>query len=258
MGKILEKTANNELERTRKRGSSVQSLGTFRPRTQEIETMGIPPDIQEHWASLHYEVTLLHVHWAYYRELYGTSRKRVDVLNQCAGTFFNNLHWILLDHVQLTLAKLGDPPVSKTPRGRRENLVVGALIRKIKDRGDASLAANLKTANRVFRKSCDHIRDRRNTRIAHFDLDTMQKERAGLAAGPSRDEIESALTALRELMNLVEGFYCDNRTRYELTITEGDGESMLSMLARGLRHSELVKTGTIPWEDTQTIADLIR
>ncbi len=217
--------------------------------------MAIPNEIQELWASLRNEVILLHIHWANYRSLYGKSSKRVDILNEAAGAFFANLHWILLDYVQLTLAKLGDRRQTRVRGEIKQNLVIKTMIREIKNRGDANLAADVRNADSLFGRSCALIRERRNTRIAHFDLETMMNERIGLATGPSREEIESALSALRNIMNLVERFYCDNETLYEFTVTEGDGNSMIAMLARGLRYSELVKAGTIPWEDTQGIAE---
>lgn len=216
--------------------------------------MGIPADLQELWRGLRYEVILVHINWANYRQLYGTSRKRFDVLMESASTFFENLHWILLDHVQLTLAKLED----REAMGRRKNMVLTALVSKVEAAGDNALAAELEKARDIVKDRCRAIRIRRNRRISHFDLAEMRRERTGLATGPSRNEIEEALQALRDFMNTIERHYCDNTTLYEHTVTQADGDMLLGMLARGLRYSELLRSGVIPQEDVQNVVERLR
>lgn len=66
-----------------------------------------------------------------YRQLYGTSEARVDVLNQAASTFAYMLQDVLLDDIQLGLAKLGDRAYTeinnKKTKTKLENLTLRYL-----------------------------------------------------------------------------------------------------------------------------------
>ena len=68
-----------------------------------------PTPVQEIWAALSADVVWLHGRWIIYRQLFGTSEKRVDLLNEFAGTVTWMLQNVLLHDVQLWLSKLGDP-----------------------------------------------------------------------------------------------------------------------------------------------------
>ena len=82
-----------------------------------------PSQIYTLWTTLDKEVTWLHGRWIIYRQLFGTSKERVELLNESAGTFFNVLQDVLLHDVQLSLSKLGDP----ADTGSRENMTLEAL-----------------------------------------------------------------------------------------------------------------------------------
>ena len=77
--------------------------------------MTIPPQLGDTWDFLHRQVLSLHGRWKNFRDLYGASQERIDLLNRTAPTFFAVLGPILLDDVQLTLSKLADPPILISP-----------------------------------------------------------------------------------------------------------------------------------------------
>ncbi|MDO9611742.1 MAG: hypothetical protein Q7J33_07875 [Serpentinimonas sp.] len=87
-----------------------------------------PHEIHALWGTLDTEITWLHGRWIIYRQLYGTSPDRVELLNKSAGTFFNMLQDVLLHDVQLSLSKIGDPAGS----GSRENVTLFALPESVK------------------------------------------------------------------------------------------------------------------------------
>ncbi|WP_440223653.1 hypothetical protein ACQQ2N_00230 [Dokdonella sp. MW10] len=202
--------------------------------------------IDEVWQAIDYEVTWLHGRWAIYRQLYGTSEARVDVLNQSAGTFARMLQDVLLDDVQLGLAKLGDPASTPVRGGRAENLTLKNLLDRVIASG--VLASELPPLLRRYEDACASIRDRRNKRIAHADLQINLEAKASLL-GPSREEIEVALKALRDVMNGVELHFTGTRTAYEFVVLQDDGDSLIAALTRGLRYQELVEQGAIPRDD---------
>jgi hypothetical protein len=208
----------------------------------------LPTAIHDLWSALKSEVIWLHGRWIIYRQLYGTSSERVDLLNRSASTFFYILQMTLLHEVQLSLSKLGDPAGS----GARRNMTLDALVEQLEDAGQAAVAAEIRPLVAVYHASCKKLRHRRNKSIAHFDLDTMLAAKVTPLEGPSRAEIEAALDALRQVMNHVELHYTQFQTAYEHFIMTHDGDQVITTLARGLRYGELVQEGVIG------IGDLIR
>ncbi|QOY22207.1 hypothetical protein FYK61_12880 [Xanthomonas citri] len=201
------------------------------------------------WRAIDYEVAWLHGRWAIYRQLFGTSETRVDVLNRSAGTFAHMLQDVLLDDVQLGLAKLGDPATTRIRGAVVENLTLFNLCQSVTASG--ALVAELPPLLAAYNNACAKARDRRNKRIAHFDLKTMLKAKASLR-GPSREEIEVALEALRSVMNCIALHFTGTQTVYELIVLDNDGDSLIATLTRGLRYRELVEDGAIPHGDLRS------
>lgn len=207
------------------------------------------PEIDDIWRAIDYEVTWLHGRWAIYRQLFGTSASRVDVLNRSAGTFAYMLQDVLLDDVQLGLAKLGDPATTRIRGTAVENLTLLNLCKLVTASG--ALVAELPPLLAAYDNACAKARERRNKRIAHFDLHTMLQSKASLS-GPSREEIEVALEALRSVMNCISLHFTGMQTAYELIVLDSDGESLIATLKRGLRYRELVMDGAIPHDDLRS------
>ena len=204
-----------------------------------------PAAIHDLWVALKAETVWLHGRWIIYRQLYGTSQERIDVLNRSASTFFNVLQKSLLHDVQLSLGKLGDPAGS----GVRKNLSLSALAGELESIGENAIVSKLKPLIVSFDDTCTKLRHRRNKWIAHFDLNTMLGSKVKPLEGPSRTEIETALEALREALNCVEHHYTKSQTAYEHFVMRHDGEHLISTLKQGLRYRELVKDKTIAYDD---------
>lgn len=150
-----------------------------------------PSQIHTLWTTLDKEVTWLHGRWIIYRQLFGTSNERVELLNESAGTFFNVLQDVLLHDVQLSLSKLGDPAGS----GSRKNMTREALHEALLGAGEATAADKMKASMQKFEAACVKIRQRRNKWIAHFDRSTMLNEdvipRMGALARGDRERVGS-------------------------------------------------------------------
>ena len=204
-----------------------------------------PVQIHTLWTSLDREITWLHGRWIIYRQLFGTNRERVDLLNESAGTFFNALHNVLLHDVQLSLSKLGDPAGS----GSRKNMTLKALHQQLQASGEALAADKMKASMQKFAVACVKIRHRRDKWIAHFDRSTMLNDDVIPRMGPSREEIESALEARREAINCISFHYTGTTMRYEHFSMQADGEALIQSLRRGLRYRELVNEGAVTRDD---------
>lgn len=206
-------------------------------------------EIDEIWQAIDYEVTWLHGRWSIYRQLYGTNEGRVEILNHSASTFASMLQDVLLDDVQLGLAKLGDPATSRVKGGAVENLTLANLCQAVIATG--ALHAELPLLLSAYDTACANARDRRNKRIAHFDLNTMLGSRASMS-GPSRAEVEAALEALRAIMNSISFHFTGSKTAYDYIALDSDGDSLIAMLRRGLRYRDLVNEGVIPPDDLRS------
>jgi len=93
-----------------------QSVGRHMP-PQPIDSR-FPAAVQELWAELSTEVTWIHGRWIIYRQLFGTNKERVDLLNESAGTASWILQDLLLNDVQLSISKLSDPAGDVNRRNR--------------------------------------------------------------------------------------------------------------------------------------------
>ena len=204
-----------------------------------------PVQIHTLWTTLDREITWLHGRWIIYRQLFGTNKERVELLNESAGSFFNVLQDVLLHDVQLSLSKLGDPAGS----GSRENMTLEALHHGLQAANEAAVADKMKASLQKFAAACVKIRHRRNKWIAHFDRLTMLNDDVIPRMGPSREEIESALGALREAMNCISLHYTDTTIGYEHFSMQADGEALIQSLRRGLRYKELINEEAVPRND---------
>jgi hypothetical protein len=204
-----------------------------------------PEPIRELWASLSADVVWLHGRWIIYRQLFGTNEARVQLLNETAGTLTWILQQLLLHDVQISLSKLGDPAGS----GSRTNLTLRTLLAGLEAAGELEIAAKVMPLLDAFDESCEKLRHRRNKWIAHSDLATKLISRATPLSGPSREEIEAALKALRNVMNAVELHYTESQIAYEHFVMNQDGEHLILALARAKCYRELVTEGAIPRDD---------
>lgn len=211
-----------------------------------------PSSIRELWTELSADVVWLHGRWSVYRQLFGTNKARVDLLNESAGTVTWILQSLLLHDVQLTLSKIGDP----AGEGSRANLTLRRLQVELQATGEAALADRLDPLLKEFEDSSIQLRRRRNKWIAHSDLATKLSARAIALSGPSREEIEAALTALRTVMNCVSMHYTESQIAYEVFLMSDDGDHLLWALARAKRYRELVANGTISRDDLRRNSSL--
>src|SRR3989338_7420106 len=98
-----------------------------------------PRDMQGMFNRIEDEVVWLHGKSIIFRQLYGTSKERVDLLNKSASTFFRVVHDSLLSDIVLSVNRLADPPQSVG----KDNLSFAQLILQFDSRNDAQLISSL-------------------------------------------------------------------------------------------------------------------
>lgn len=213
----------------------------------------MPVPLAALWAPLYEEVVWLHARWIIFRQLYGTSAKRIELLNESAPGLFFILQNVLRDEIELALSKLADPVMT----GKKRNLTLATLLDGIEAAGKGDLAAELRDDLEAFRTMCANISHRRNKYIAHYDLDTLLKGQATAVPGASRKEISDALAVAAKFMNRIEARFTDSTTAYDEFIFQpgGDAEHLAAIIRSGLRYMELVEGGSIREDDIQSPSD---
>jgi hypothetical protein len=207
----------------------------------------VPADIRPLWDALQNEVSGIHFYWITYRQLFGRSNERIELLNECAPEFFYIVQDTLLKDIQLSLVKLAD----RVKTMGNENATLERLSNEIAALPNGPLTANLLIE---YRKRCQAITERRHKQLAHSDLRTFLQQHGhqmGIeVTGPSRQEIEGALEALRSFMNIIHVHFTGSPGADENFIL-GDNDSLVSILKRGLRYDELAENHLIPFDDIQ-------
>ena len=173
--------------------------------------------------------------WKIYRDLYGTSEKRIDLINACAANFFNFIEFTLRHDVILAFCRLSDP--EKTTG--HKNLSLEQLQKRIEIQADTSLSDCLGNLLNDFKDKCNKFRKLRNKQLAHLDLNTIIDKKAAPLPGVSRKNIEEALEILRTYMNKIEGFYNNSEVGYEHSAMLSGAEKLVSKIKSGLRYEKL-------------------
>jgi len=104
-----------------------------------------------------------------------------------------------------------------------------------------------------YRDRCRLVETRRNRELAHADFGTFLQQHGNAKGlqipGPSRQEIEDALEALRKFMDAIEVHFNSSPMAYEHFTSGHDGNSLVWILKQGLRYQELREAQVIPFDD---------
>ena len=215
------------------------------PMSSAANPSNVPVQFIAIYDELRSEITWLHGRWLTYRELFAENSRRIEFLNECAGTFFYIIQEVLLDEVQVCLSKLTDPASS----GKHENLSLEQLQDQLTSFGDPALAAKCRVILDKIHIQCQVFRVRRHKTLAHLDLPTAMKQLPQPLPGVSRQMIEDALESVRDFMNSIELHYNDSEWGYDHFILNHGSGALLATLRAGLRYEELVQDRALPFDD---------
>ncbi len=207
-------------------------------RAEYAEKMG--PELGELQYLLWHDVTTLHLQWSEFRELFATKPSRIQLINETAPRFFGRPEAHLWNDVFLHLCRLTDHPGGPSQERvtvlRYKPLVMGLPIQAaVHAAVDSAVSATL------------FARDWRNRLIAHRDFLHAQDPAATPLEPASRASVEVALKAIHDLMQILEGYFCDAGVAYEVTTSahggawdllyhlDGGLEAIRSLEAKGTR-----------------------
>lgn len=195
----------------------------------------VPEEIRELYESLDSEVSFIHAKWKLYRQLFGTSKERIELLNRTAGYFFGVVQHSLFEDLVISLSRLTDPASSF--RGK-ENRSLEQLVDQLALLGHEGLCDLLRADLRELGACCEPFRTWRNKRIAHSDLSTVLGIGEDPLPGLSRDTVETALAAARTFMNHFNEEFRGRHTAYEHVLLRSDGNQLIYMLERAVQSIE--------------------
>lgn len=194
-------------------------------RADYVAKMG--HELGELFHALSSDLTWVHWRWMQFRILFVDKSSRIDLLNKCAPFFFYIIHRALFEDTLLGIARLAGPRRSTG----KPNLTVQRLPGLVKDDLREDVCEHVEEA----RKASEFVFDWRNRRIAHRDLNLALQRGARPLKPATSENVEHALSALRDVMNGVEMAYCGAHTAYDFSSTPGDAETLLYVLTDGLQ-----------------------
>lgn len=195
-------------------------------RDEILAAMG--PRLGPVYHALWNEVALLHAKWHEFKELYGTSPARVEILNQAAAWFFHLVQDALWEETLLHLARLTDSPQSVG----KDNLTIRQLPALVED---AALREEIERLLTDLQAKTLFARDWRNRRIAHRDLAMALGQGATPLVGASRNHVDEALRSISELLNRVNAFHARPEVAFDQVLSPMTGSvHLLYVLRDGL------------------------
>lgn len=194
-------------------------------RADHLAKLG--PDLGPVFTSLLNDYSWLWVKWQQYRELYGTSPERIELLNAAANLFFGVIQETLWEDVLLSLCRLTD---DAEMRGKR-NLSVRRLPLLC---ADQPLLEPLTSLVQAAVDATRFARDWRNRRIGHRDLKLVLDSGSEPLAPASRADVEAALAAIHAVLNAIHERMLDSTLSKMVIIQSVGAEALLYVLRDGL------------------------
>lgn len=193
-----------------------------------------PHTFQELLKAIDDKMFMLQATWRIYRQLFGTSEARVELLNKFVPDGAGIIQRVLLDSVILAICRLCDAPGER----RNKNLTLMRLVESLSPQPDAKQAAYFDKKLNSVKGLVDALRKHRHKRIAHSDL-SIAMAKMDVLPGVSRQVVEDVLQAIRELLNTINLAYLHQEVAYEFVELHGDGDALIWCLQMTERLADL-------------------
>ncbi|KWV16872.1 hypothetical protein ISN34_00425 [Xanthomonas translucens pv. translucens] len=175
------------------------------------------------FATLHRKLIELHMVWQQYRQLFGSNKETVALLNRTASLFFKIVQDEIWDSVLLGISRMTDPPET---RGKK-NLTIHSLPLLV---DDTALKNELQGLCSAALDQAAFAREHRNKRIAHQDHEYAADRAANSLSGISRERVETMLAALCTIMNRLNLHFKNSTTLYDNFTDESGARVLISKL----------------------------
>jgi hypothetical protein len=186
----------------------------------------LPDDVMKEYGTVANEILTLRMKWNVFLQLYGNANN-VETLNSSAPGFFYLCEDALVDSIILTISRLTEKPQTGSKNNPKFNLSLLHLVARAQTGMDADAADKLQKAVFKVKQKYDPIQSVRNHRVSHLDLPTHRH--ALSLPNATSDEIQSAIDAIVELMDLLDRYFTGDSIFYD-DIPAGDGTHLLIRL----------------------------
>lgn len=195
-------------------------------RADDLDKLG--PQLGPVFSRLSDDLAWLQVKWGEYRELYGTSSERIDLMNSAAGLFFRILQDAMWEDALLHLCRLTDPAVM----GSKQNLSIQALPELC---ADAAVQEAVRTLVGQAVTATSFARDWRNRHISHRDRALALGSGTRPLAPASRAQVSAAISAIHRVLNEISERLLDSTLADEVITPPTGAEALLYVLRDGLK-----------------------
>ena len=185
-------------------------------------TKASPHTYQELLDAIDDKMFMLQAIWKVYRQLFGTSEARVDLLSKFVPDGAGLIQRTLVDSVILAACRLCDPPGMR----RNKNLTLQRLVDSLDPKPDSKQKAYFNSQLASIKNLVNTLRKHRHKRLAHSDL-KIAMAKMELLPGVSRQAVEDVLRAIRELLNTINLSYRNTEVAYEYVDLHGDGDALI-------------------------------
>lgn len=211
-------------------------------RKSYIDKMG--QELGELFHTISVELSWIHWRWQQYRILFVDKQQDINILNRSAGTFFVILHGVLFENTILAIARIVASPQSGR-RHRQSNLTIERLLPLLKT--NPTLRKEVGALIKKAKTSTAFAVELRNKWIAHRDLNVSLRRNLEALPQVTPAKVEECLSALREVMDCIEGSLCGAGTAYHFASHLGDAKALVSVLKDGLllrakEHEKLIES----------------
>jgi hypothetical protein len=193
----------------------------------------IPARLRDVYGALENELVWIHGRWIMYVQLFGTNELRIELLNDIAPSFFSELQLLWMDYIVLEICRITEI--------KPKNLVLRQFCKLLDKNQYPSLALKLDGILKDVRRTTEPLRDLRNRNIAHLNRSTVLGTHQSPLPGISRQNIEDALSAIREFMNAIELEFSGSELGFEGFIMQDDANTLIFNLRRAVEYRALEK-----------------
>lgn len=160
-------------------------------------TPSIPDPLLADIERIKNQIVLMFLHWKTFKDLFGASAERVELLNESAPNFFSHIERALLHSMTTGIGRLLDP----ARMGSNENDSLKSLVDATRKDVDSDIADRLQAQLAFAMKRAAPILGYRNKKVAHSDRAVAlgHKELGKL----SREAFDETLQAIADFMNIL-------------------------------------------------------
>lgn len=181
----------------------------------------IPENIRDVFMWLCQDMASLQHKWDFYLELFGKSQN-TDLLSELAPASFNIIFETIQNDVTMAICRLSDPTKSMG----QENLSLATLVKNCAEiEGLEDLLAD-------FQKICEPVRQLRNKRVGHRDLNSVINPLENPLPGVTKEEVGMIVQMAADILNSVLQNYYDSELYFH-TISPGGADSLIFWLKAG-------------------------